>query len=88
MEIRIREGNLFLPFRRSVHAGSNHVNLAAAQGRDEGVETEALDFDLGAHLFADGIGQVDIKTDILVVFCKFKRRECRFHADDEGLLFT
>ena len=56
LEVRFRKGNLFLSFRRSIHAGSNHVDLAAAQCRDKGIEAEALDFNLHACLFADGIG--------------------------------
>ena len=56
LEVRFCKGNLFLSFRCSIHAGRNHVNLAAAQGRNKGIEAEAFDFNLHTRLFADGIG--------------------------------
>lgn len=56
LEVRFCKGNLFLSFRCSIHAGCDHVNLAAAQGRNKGIEAEAFDFNLHTRLFADGIG--------------------------------
>ena len=84
--VDVSEVDLFLPFIRSVHAGSDEVNLAALQGRDEGIEAEVLDFHLVAQFVADGLGQVDVETDVFFVFREFKGRERRFRADDEGLV--
>ena len=84
--VDVGEVDLFLPFICGIHAGSNEVDLAALQGRDEGVEAEILDFHLVAQLITDRLGQVDVEADVFFVFCEFKRRERRFRADDEGLV--
>ena len=81
--VRLGEQHLLFTLRRDVHTGHDRIETLELQARDQAVE-RPVEGALGLHLFAQGIGQIDIKTLNLVAGVnKFKWRIGGFSSETD-----
>ena len=84
--VRVGEGDLFAALRRNIHSGNHRVILLKLQRRDQAVKRVVGKGAFCLHLFAQRMGQIDIKADNLVISVhRFKRRIGRGHAEADFL---
>lgn len=73
--VRVGEGHLLAPLRRNIHSGNHRIIFLELQRRDQAVKRVVGKGTFCLHLFAQRVGQIDIKADNLVISVhRFKRR--------------
>ena len=85
--VAVGEVDALLALLGDGEAAGADVSLAGLHGDNDGAELHVINLHLVAELVADGLHDVDVNADCLLVLVILVGRECNVGRNDEGLFF-